>query len=197
MPDRRARGISDEVAPRILGRKTALRPIASKDTAFIKRWLNDPEVMRYWGGVTETLDDRQAAEWVERFLDPPKGQFALIISAGDTPVGFIEVAWESASVNYGHKAEVDICIGEPSRWGQGLGTDALTALLRWFFTSTDVVRVFLQPRVVNMRAVHVYEKVGFRKEGVLRHGERVDGELSDTVMMAALRGEWLSEFGAP
>ena len=180
--------------PRLKGGKVTLRPVERGDARLIKKWLNDPEVMPYWGGVTDTVDDARAAEWVERFLGANPGLAAVIIEVDGAPAGFIEISGEPDEPNYRHKAELDICIGEPARWEQGLGTDALLALLLWFFTETPIVRVFLQPRAVNERAVHVYEKVGFRREGVLRKGEMTDGQLFDTVMMAAIRDEWLSKF---
>lgn len=182
--------------PRLKGRKVTLRPVERTDISLIKKWLNDPEVMRYWGGVTRTVDDEEAAGWVERFLGANPGLAAVIIEADGAPAGFIEISGQPDDPNYGHKVEVDICIGEPARWDQGLGADALLTLLLWFFTETPAVRVFLQPRVANERAVHVYEKVGFRREGVLRSGEMIDGELFDTVMMAAIRDDWVPTFAA-
>jgi RimJ/RimL family protein N-acetyltransferase len=181
--------------PALRGDKVSLRPVRPGDDRLIFKWLNDPEVMRYWAGVTDTVDDAKAAGWVERFLGRDRNIAAAIIEVPPSPIGFIEIGGEPEDANYAHKVELDICIGEPGQWGRGYGSDALITLLRWFFTSTPVRRVFLQPRVVNQRAVHVYEKVGFKREGVLEKGEMIDGELFDNVMMAAIRDEWLSKFG--
>jgi len=181
---------------RIAGVRTVLRPIKMADVDHMTRWLNDPRVMPYWGGLSETRTRAQTVKWVRRFVTGKgPGLACVVIQEDNTPVGFIEMAYDAGDANYGHKVEVDICIGEPARWDSGLGTDAMTALLRWLFTSTDIVRVFLQPRVVNARAVHVYEKVGFKREGIIKKGEKVDGVLYDCAMMAALRDEWLAEFG--
>ncbi len=180
---------------RIFAAATLLRPVLNEDSGYIKAWLNNPEVMRFWGGLSETVSDEQSRTWVAGYVSAGNQKACLVIEAGGVPVGFILLSCETGDANYRHKVEVDICIGDPSRWNSGLGTDALTALLRWIFTSTDVVRVYLQPRSVNARAVHVYEKVGFKKEGTVRNGEMIDGVLYDCVMMGALRDEWLAEFG--
>jgi RimJ/RimL family protein N-acetyltransferase len=182
--------------PALLGDKVSLRPVRPGDDRFIFKWLNDAEVMPYWSGLTATVDAAGAAQWVERFLGRERNLAAAIIEVAASPVGFIEISGEPDDANYAHKVEVDICIGEPGQWNRGYGSDALITLLRWFFTSTPVRRVFLQPRLVNERAVHVYKKVGFRREGVLRKGEMIDGELFDAVMMAAIRDDWLPKFAA-
>jgi len=180
---------------RIHGAATSLRPVLTEDARHIRAWLNNPDVMRFWGGMSETVSDEQAASWVAGYIPPGDQEACVVIEACRVPIGFILLACETGDANYRHKVELDICIGEPSRWDSGLGTDALTALLRWLFTSTDIVRVFLQPRAVNTRAVHVYDKVGFKKEGMVRKGEMIDDILYDCVMMGALRDEWLAEFG--
>lgn len=47
-------------------------------------------------------------------------------------------------------------------------------------------RVFLTPRLINPRAIHVYEKVGFKREGVLRHFEKFEGQW--------IEGQWIDNF---
>lgn len=173
----------------------SLRPITLADRPHVYRWLNDPAVMPYWSGLDQPVCDADSLAWVERFLSSDGSLRCFIIESPQRPVGFIELSRQPGDHNYGHLAEIDICIGEPSEWERGYGSSALIALLRWLFTETDIERAFLQPRVSNERAIHVYEKVGFRKEGVLRRAEFMDGEYHDAVMMAALRDEWLAEFG--
>ena len=52
--------------------------------------------------------------------------------------------------------------------------------------ATGFVRVELSVRADNMRAVRLYEKVGFIREGVLRDTVFVDGEFHDTIAMALI-----------
>lgn len=173
----------------------SLRPLTRDDRPRVHRWLNDPAVMPFWSGLDRPLSEPESIEWVERFLREGVSLRCLIIETPERPVGFIEVSRQPGDRNYGHLAEIDVCIGEPSEWERGYGSAALSALLRWLFTDAGIQRAFLQPRVSNKRALHVYEKVGFRREGVLRRADYTDGEYNDAVMMAALRDEWLTEFG--
>jgi RimJ/RimL family protein N-acetyltransferase len=86
--------------------------------------------------------------------------------------------------------ELDIMIGDISQQGKGYGQDALKAMINYAFTQQKAERVFIMPRVTNKRAIHVYEKVGFKKEGVLRHYEKFEGLWIDSLMMAILRDEF-------
>ena len=51
-------------------------------------------------------------------------------------------------------------------------------------------RLVIDPDVDNARAIHCYEKVGFRPVGVMRRYARgADGELHDALLMDLLAGE--------
>jgi aminoglycoside 6'-N-acetyltransferase len=185
-----ALGIPDQIN----GGAVCLRPIVHNDRTLIYRWLNNPVVMALWEGANRPLSETESAGWVERFVGDDASLDCLIIETVERPIGFIELSRYPESHTYQHLVEIDICIGETSEWERGYGSAALLGLLHWLFTSTNTHRAFLQPRAANERAVHVYEKVGFRKEGVLKQAEYHHGEYHDTVMMAAIRGEWLAEF---
>ena len=58
------------------------------------------------------------------------------------------------------------------------------------FTDLPVHRIQLEVFAFNPRAQHVYERVGFRREGVLRDALRWDGEYHDTIVMGLLRADW-------
>lgn len=60
--------------------------------------------------------------------------------------------------------------------GNGIGTTALRLLLDICFANLDLHRVSLAVFDFNEAAVRCYEKVGFRKEGLMREARRVGGE---------------------
>jgi RimJ/RimL family protein N-acetyltransferase len=85
-----------------------------------------------------------------------------------------------------------IGIGDASRRGRGLGTDAVGALVDFAFGELRMERVWLDTEVSNTRAQASYRKAGFTEEGRLRHAWFVDGEHVDGVRMSMLRDEWLA-----
>ena len=75
--------------------------------------------------------------------------------------------------------------------GQGYGTDALRALLRWGFSDEwPWMRLTWRCDTRNVASIRLAEKVGLQREGVLRsHLVASDDVRRDTVCFAALRGE--------
>ena len=88
-------------------------------------------------------------------------------------------------------------IGEKSMWGKGYGTEATRLVVRYAFEELHLNRVQLHVYEYNLRGVRVYEKVGFRREGVLRQEHMYDGRFWDTVVMAILREEWEKRSALP
>ena len=86
-------------------------------------------------------------------------------------------------------ARIGYWVAAPAR-GQGVCTRALTLLSRWALTEPELRRLELITDPDNHASQRVAEKVGFRREGVLRsHLLHPDGRLRDSVMFSLLPGE--------
>jgi aminoglycoside 6'-N-acetyltransferase len=96
--------------------------------------------------------------------------------------GYIQF-WEDPDPSSRH-ADVDIFLG-PDAQGRGLGTEAMRAVVRHLIEDRGHHRITLGTSVDNARAIRVYEKVGFRKVGVLRKATRrhLSGEWEDELLM--------------
>ncbi len=86
-------------------------------------------------------------------------------------------------------AELQIRIGDPAHQGQGHGTEAVARLLDFAFQDLNLNRVYLHVFADNARARRVYEKAGFRTEGVLRAAAHIDGRYVDVLVMGVLRAD--------
>jgi RimJ/RimL family protein N-acetyltransferase len=84
--------------------------------------------------------------------------------------------------------EVGCCL-VPAARGRGIATEALRLLTDWSFTALGLgrVQVFVAPE--NAAALELAERVGFRREGVLRSYWEIDGARLDVVVLARVRGE--------
>jgi RimJ/RimL family protein N-acetyltransferase len=77
-----------------------------------------------------------------------------------------------------------------TRPGEGFGTPFMRAVIDWVFDSTASDRLWLDVFTHNDRARHVYRRVGFREDGLLRQAYRMpDGTRADRVIMSMLRSE--------
>jgi RimJ/RimL family protein N-acetyltransferase len=63
-------------------------------------------------------------------------------------------------------------------------------MVDYLFLSKDVVRVQAHTDVRNVASQRVLEKIGFKKEGVVRKSSFVRGEWRDSCLFSILREEW-------
>ncbi len=94
-----------------------------------------------------------------------------------------EYELEDAAGTYG----IDMFIGEPEHWSRGIGSHALSALIRYIFKKLRATKIVIDPRVDNGRAVRAYEKAGFRKVKILAQHELHEGEKRNCWLMAVER----------
>ena len=79
-----------------------------------------------------------------------------------------------------------VVIGVLQAWvGRGVGRALLDALEAWA-RSRGLHRLELTVDVDNQRAIALYEKCGFEREGVKRHSRRIQGRYADELYMAKL-----------
>lgn len=169
----------------------ALRPIAHTDIDAILRWLHDPEVAEWWGDPPADRDEVR-----REYLEPGEAPtWCFIIQHAGRPVGSEAVGliqyWHAyADPHYSFSAGIDIFIGEPDARDHGVGTEAVRTMLAHLFEVVGVHIVTIDPQTTNARAIRAYENAGFRRDGVLRHHDRMHGEYVDTQYLSILEDEW-------
>ncbi len=167
-----------EVDGELAGDHVVLRPIEAADRVTLRGILADPEVRRWWG--PEDLDAAAA----DLYDDDAHGYTIRV--AGEI-VGYVQYTEENEP-DYRH-AGIDVFLGPQGR-GRGFGPDAIRTLARYLFEVRGHHRLTIDPAASNERAIAVYERVGFRRVGVMRRYERgPDGEFHDGVLLDMLRGE--------
>jgi aminoglycoside 6'-N-acetyltransferase len=166
---------------------------APLDYELMAQWLNDEQVSVFWHGPDEPFP-------MERILDKygprTRGEAPAtpcFITLVDRPIGYIQIYrtddWSDWRDQIGlepwaDRWALDIVIGEPQLWNRGLGTRAVTALLRYLFVEKGAAEVVLSPVADNTRAIRCYEKAGFRKVRLVPNGEFLGGEWRDAWLMS-------------
>ena len=138
-----------------------LRPLIPADATELRRIHLTPEVRRWWDEPAEGFpwDEPDSTRYTIEF----DGRVAGLIQY-----------WEETESKYRHAA-IDLFL-DPSIHGQGLGTAALSRVARHLFDERGHHRITIDPAADNAIAIRCYEKVGFRRVGVMRSYERdVDG----------------------
>jgi aminoglycoside 6'-N-acetyltransferase len=156
------------------GTRVTLRPVTGADLPRVLEILDEPEVARWW----------RRTEW-ER-VDQLGAETFSIVLVGRV-VGCIQYT-EQTDPDY-RAAAVDIFVSAAAH-GRGVGSDAMRTLIGWLIEERGHHRFTVDPATSNARAIHVYEKLGFRRVGLMRRYERVeDGVYRDALLMDLLAEE--------
>jgi RimJ/RimL family protein N-acetyltransferase len=78
----------------------------------------------------------------------------------------------------------------PSERGKGYGTEAVTIFVDYLFLSRDLIRIQATTDLRNMASQRTLEKVGFKREGIVRKSMFIHGEWRDLLLHSILREEW-------
>lgn len=161
------------------GTQVLLRPIKADDVDPLTAILGQDGVSRWWG--------RYDAARVEQDLLHATDMVVYTIEADGEVVGSIQYHEEPAA-DYRH-AGLDLFVSA-KRHGQGLGSDAVRTVARHLVHDRGHHRLVIDPQVTNEAAIRCYERVGFRKVGLMRSYERgPDGEWHDCLMLELLKDE--------
>ena len=169
------------------GEKIFLRPLGRDDAELIVPWVNDQEVTR-----TLLLHRPVNLESEEEFLAKATTSqteviFGIVEKTSDCLVGVVGLP----QIDYRNRhSSFGIFIGDKSKWGRGYGTEATFLTVQYAFGTLNLNRVWLHVSADNPAAIRAYEKVGFRKEGLLRQYLYRGGQHLDIIAMAVLRDDW-------
>lgn len=175
-------------SPFIVGHQIYLRALEETDIPVQVRWFNDSEINQHLAGGSFPLNLLQEREYVKKlYIDQSRLSLAIVLRESDEHIGGISLRdihpiFRSASLG--------ILIGEKDHWGCGYGTEATQLIVQHGFHTLNLNRIWLKVLESNKRAVRVYEKLGFSKEGVLRQDVFSKGDYHDTLVMGILREEW-------
>ena len=157
------------------GERLRLRPVADADIARLREILGEPLVARWW--PPDAPDKWAASDDTARFA----------ICVDDQVAGLIQYSEES-DPRYRH-AGIDLFLATDLH-GRGLGSEAIIVLARHLFEDRRHHRLVIDPALANEAAIRCYERVGFRRVGVMRLYERdhVSDEWVDGLLMEMLAG---------
>ncbi len=155
------------------GDRVVLRHVRADDIPALSAILREPEVARRWG----PFDDAEVAGFVGQ------GCVFAVTLDGET-IGAIQ--YEEDEDPMYRRAGIDIFLST-SLHRKGLGSDAIRTLARFLIEQLHHHRLTIDPAADNVTAIHAYERVGFRKVGVMRRYERgPDGVWHDGLLMDLL-----------
>lgn len=150
-------------------------------------WLNDPE-------ITATLklnlgiSRRQEELFFERAeSERDTGFHWAILDDAERHIGFIglhEISWRNRWATGG------LVLGERSAWGRGYASDAVRVRTKFAFGELNLHRI--EGHTMNPAMKRVYEKCGYRHEGIARSKFCGDRRWHDADLFAILAEDWFA-----
>jgi len=177
----------------IIGNDTFLRGLVLDDVDELLNYWNNKDFMNYSGRINpyskEELINWVQTTWKER--EQKKAfTFAIIEVSKKVIIGTIRLK----IVNIiSRRADISIGIFSPIFRDKGLGTESLKLLINFAFNTMNLLSLELKVFTNNKRAISCYEKLGFKKVGVRRKADFVDGEYLDDLVMDLLIEEWKND----
>ncbi|RFS23435.1 N-acetyltransferase [Chitinophaga silvatica] len=124
-------------------------------------------------------------QMMERKADD-QDAIAFGIWADQVFVGVIDLhCWDHAL----NKAEIGYWLGTAYQ-GKGIVTAATKALITFAFKQLRLNKIEIRFVLQNQKSGQIPIKLGFAKEGILRHSAKLHGQFTDMVVMGILKSDW-------
>jgi RimJ/RimL family protein N-acetyltransferase len=168
-----------------------LRELARGDIPLVNAWRQDRLITDPLGAPPRHVSLDVDLAWFEDYLAQraTNVRCAICVNGDDRPVGLVSLT----GIHHVYRSgEFHMMIGRRDLHGRGIGTAATQAMLRHGFFDLNLHRIYLSVLVSNAPAVRVYEKAGFRREGLARDAVFKNGAYEDMLVMAILKPEFES-----
>jgi aminoglycoside 6'-N-acetyltransferase len=135
----------------IFGDRVELRSVKQNDFELLFRWMNDPEVYRWWGGMPIDSDVIR-----QKYLGLRRPQNdGFIIEVAGIPIGYAQRHQTGES-----EGSIDLFL-VPEMRGRGYGGDAVRALVEYLTQVGGWKRITVDPEEENILAQRFWRKFGF------------------------------------
>ncbi len=164
-----------------------LVPPRAAHAAAWARWRAQPTALRFLPLAPTTLQGladrlaRGAAPW----SDTSAPEHRRILLVGEEAVGTVALTHASWSMGY---AEVGYHVDEAWQ-GRGVGTRGVRSFLEEVWAGTPLRRLTALVHVENAASIRLLERLGFRREGLLRAHYLIGGIPVDHLTYGLLRDE--------
>ena len=170
-------------------RRLRLIPARPEHAALWHRWRGEADSQRF-----NPLFDLSVEELARRLKVLGEGDiserrrtdYRWMVECGAEVIGTVSAMNISWGMGY---VEIGYMFGEEHH-GRGLGTRAVALLVDKLFGVAGLHRVYATVSVENHASMRLLERLGFRREGVMREHYLIQGRRVDEVLYGLLRHEW-------
>lgn len=163
-----------------------LREIRPEDSEQMRVWRNLPEVSKYMY-TSQYISSEEHARWFVEMQNDASAHY-WIIEVDGKGVGVANI---TDMDERNRRCYWGFYLAEEIR-GKGVGSYVWYFLLNYVFEELGLNKLCAEVLSWNENALAMYDKYGFRNEGLLREHIIKDGQHFDVVMFGILRNDWVA-----
>jgi len=173
-------------------KRLILRRFIMEDAEYMfNNWTNDDEVTKYltWPSHGDINVTKKILEqWIQRYEKNDSYLWAIVLKEINQPVGSISVVGQRDDIKMVH---IGYCIGK-NWWNRGIVSEALGAIIRFFFEEVGVNRIESRHDPNNPGSGKVMEKCGMKYEGLLRQADKNNQGIVDAACYGLLAEDYFN-----
>jgi RimJ/RimL family protein N-acetyltransferase len=175
--------------PTLQTERLLLRPFSIADAPRVQLLAGEREVASTTLRIPHPYGDGLAESWIamhpQLLADGKALPLAIVLRASNELIGAIGLEIDADH----ERAELGYWIGKPY-WGQGYCTEAARAIVPYAFQELGLNRIVAHYFARNPASGRVMEKLGMRREGVLRQDIKKWGKFEDRMVYGLLREDF-------
>lgn len=171
--------------PRLLLR----RAVPEDAVPMFRNWASDPEVTKYltWPAHESiAVSERVILNWIQEYEKESYYQWMIVLKEPGEPIGSISAVRQREDIG---EVEIGYCLGT-RWWHKGIMSEALAAVMAFFFTEVGMNRVAARHDPNNPRSGAVMRSCGMKFEGITRASDQNNQGVCDAAHYAISRRDW-------
>lgn len=157
--------------------KISLRKIKLDDKNYFAEWWRDKELLKLTSGILRRISDKEVDKYFQGLFKNKKDHHFMIVANKKT------IGHASLVKRKNNWYETRIIIGEKKYLDKGYGQESIKLLFKEA-RRLGVLKIYLEVRPTNTRAIRAYEQCGFEKVKIIKYPE--NNYLSETLRMELL-----------
>jgi len=145
--------------------RLSLRPPRLEDATWIfESYAQDPDVTKYlvWQPHKSMIETTAyLARCISAWENETAFPWVIIRKDNSQPIGVIEIRINEYKVDMGY-------VLSKAEWGKGYMPEAAERVVKWAVDQAEIYRVWAVCDVENHASARVMEKVGMKREGILK-----------------------------
>lgn len=158
-----------------------IAPTEKDDVDYLLQLFKNPDIMDFWFSEPYWNKEKFTSSFDQRQKDESLRQF--IAYDGDKRIGYTNLHL----INVRHRTAVLAIMLDLTSQGKGYADKVMRKIVDYGFYQLNLNKITLDVVDYNKKAVHIYEKLGFKIEGKKKQQYFIQGSYHDSLSMGLLR----------